>query len=172
MRSIRFGILAGLLLSAIAVGSVAAHHSYPSPSPSAPAPSATPCPSSSPTDGPSPTPSATPTPSTTPTPSPSSTPTARPSTTPRTSTPTPPATYAADEVVVPSSANPAELVVLFVGFLLVAVGLAVRGPARRRGQGVAEYALVIAFVAVVAIVLVALLGADVAGILARIGHSI
>jgi Flp pilus assembly pilin Flp len=42
----------------------------------------------------------------------------------------------------------------------------------QRGQGLAEYALMLAFVAIVAIAALTMLGADLAGTLANIGDTI
>ncbi len=46
------------------------------------------------------------------------------------------------------------------------------GPAREAGQGLAEYALILALIAIVAIVALIFLGGQISGILSTIGQSI
>jgi len=45
-------------------------------------------------------------------------------------------------------------------------------PDRERGQGLAEYALILALIAIIAIVALIFLGGEISGILSDVGHSL
>ena len=45
-------------------------------------------------------------------------------------------------------------------------------PDRHRGQGLAEYALILALIAIIAIVALIFLGGEISGILSDVGHSL
>ena len=47
-----------------------------------------------------------------------------------------------------------------------------RPPAAARGQGLAEYALILALIAIVAIIALIFLGGQVSKILSNVGHSV
>lgn len=132
------------------------------------------CPTPTPTQTPSPTPTVTPTPS----PSPSATPSPSPS--PRASLPvsTPPAT---DTLPPPSMRvdihdNAWAVMLLYLGVFISFMAMSWRFIRRHiknsHGQGLAEYALVLALVAVIVIITLIFLGSQVSGILQSVGDSI